>query len=251
MPNKISASKTTDGKDKNVIGKTTKRTSFMDELFGKSSKDSDPSSRNDFVIDEKYKKPEQLSQDKGDVATSKWSGPSSGLGMETGGRSRRRGNAVLSQDASTDKKSSLNVDDLFDRFAPGKENNVMEPQNVSVSSSRRNEGKQIETASSSSQLQNNLSSQQQQQQELAYANTSSDTKTSHDANMFTIQNEKLMHDQTRKMQEFERQQHEQFQRDMEDQRNILEIKQREYKVKIKLWCITFNDYNHNFSRFKE
>ena len=44
-----------------------------------------------------------------------------------------------------------------------------------------------------------------------------------------------------KMQEFERQQHEQFQRDMEDQRNILEIKQREYKVKMRLWCITFNE----------
>ena len=127
-------------------------------------------------------------------------------------------------------KSSLNVDDLFDRVTSGKDNSASESQNMTVPS-RRNESKQMEVVSSTSQLQNNLSSQQQQ--EPANANTSSDAKASNETNMFTIQNEKLMHDQTRKMQDFERQQQEQFQKDMEDQRRILELKQQEYKVRNK------------------
>ena len=218
-----------DKQDNNVIGKNSKRTSFMDDLFGKPSKES--SSTNEFTIDEKYKKSQQTSQDKGDSTTSKWSGPLSGLGMEIGGRQgRRRGNAVINQDTSLDKKSSLNVDDLFDRVASGKDNSAFESQNMTIPS-RRNESKQMEVVSSTSQLQNNLSSQQQQ--EPAYANTSSDAKASNETNMFTIQNEKLMHDQTRKMQDFERQQQEQFQKDMEDQRRILELKQQEYKVRNK------------------
>ena len=202
----------------------------MDDLFGKPSKDSGPSNSNEFVIDEKYKKPQQSSQDKVETTTSKWSGPSSGLGMEVGGRSRRRGNAVLSQDTPSDLKPSLNVDDLFDRVTSGKQNSALESQNASMPSSRRNETKQMEV-SSSSQLQiNSTSQQQQQQQELAYTNTSTNNNASTDANMFAVQNEKLMQDQSRQMQEFERQQQEQFQRDMDDQRRILEIKQQEYRV---------------------
>ena len=201
----------------------------MDDLFGKPSKDSGASNSNEFVIDEKYKKPQQTSQDKAETATSKWSGPSSGLGMEVGGRSRRRGNAVLSQDTPSDLRPSLNVDDLFDRVTSGKQNTALESQNVSMPSSRRNETKQME-ASSSSQLQINSTSQQQQQQELAYTNTSTNNNASTDANMFAFQNEKLMQDQSRQMQEFERQQQEQFQRDMDDQRRILELKQQEYRV---------------------
>ena len=200
----------------------------MDDLFGKPSKDSGPSNSNEFVIDEKYKKPQQSSQDKVETTTSKWSGPSSGLGMEVGGRSRRRGNAVLSQDPPSDLKPSLNVDDLFDRVTSGKQNSALESQNASMPSSRRNETKQMEV-SSSSQLQINSTSQQQQQ-ELAYTNTSTNNNASTDANMFAVQNEKLMQDQSRQMQEFERQQQEQFQRDMDDQRRILELKQQEYRV---------------------
>ena len=45
-----------DGQDKNVIGKRTKRTTFMDDLFGKPSKESGST---DFTLDEKYKKPSQ------------------------------------------------------------------------------------------------------------------------------------------------------------------------------------------------
>ena len=204
----------------------------MDDLFGKPTKDSVASNSNEFVIDEKYKKPQQPSQDKAEVTTSKWSGPSSGLGMEVGGRSRRRGNAVLSQDTPSDLKPSLNVDDLFDRVTSGKQNSALESQNASMPSSRRNETKQTEV-SSSSQLQINSTSQQQQQQqqqELAYTNTSTNNNASTDANMFAFQNEKLMQDQSRQMQEFERQQQEQFQRDMDDQRRILELKQQEYRV---------------------
>ena len=199
----------------------------MDDLFGKPTKDSSESNSNEFVIDEKYKKPQQPSQDKAETATSKWSGPSSGLGMEVGGRSRRRGNAVLSQDTPSDLRPSLNVDDLFDRVTSGKQNSALESQNISMPSSRRNETKQMEV-SSSSQLQNNSTSQQQQ--ELAYTNTSTNNNASTDANMFAFQNEKLMQDQSRQMQEFERQQQEQFQRDMDDQRRILELKQQEYRV---------------------
>ena len=201
----------------------------MDDLFGKPSKDLGTSNSNEFVIDEKYKKPQQPSQDKAEVTTSKWSGPSSGLGMEVGSRSRRRGNAVLSQDTPSDLKPSLNVDDLFDRVTSGKQNSALESQNASIPSSRRNETKQMEV-SSSSQLQINSTSKQQQQQELAYTNTSSNNNASTDANMFAFQNEKLMQDQSRQMQEFERQQQEQFQRDMDDQRRILELKQQEYRV---------------------
>ena len=246
-----------DGQDKNVTGKRTKRTTFMDDLFGKPSKDS---ASTDFTIDEKYKKPSQPSQDK--VPTGgKWSGASlgldSGLGEGSGGgRSRRRGNAILQSDSSVDK-TPVNVDNLFDRFTKPppqqeKENIVIgggSTSQFSVVPSRKNEvGKQIERVNvidgASSRVEENNAS-------LHYANTPSEA-LSNNTNMFAINNEKLMHDQSLKMQEFEKQQQEQFQRDMEQQRNIIELKQREYQVRVVLLvCKYYPNGNQAFRKTPE
>ena len=48
--------------------------------------------------------------------------------------------------------------------------------------------------------------------------------------MFSLNNEKLIHEHSLQMDEFESQQQRKFQQDLEEQRRILEEKQNEYKV---------------------
>ena len=201
-----------DEKDKSAIGKRTKRTTFMEDLFGKPNKDS---ASTDFTLDEKYKKPQEPPQDKL-PSGGKWSGSSfgldSGLG-DGGGRSRRRGNAILQSDASSNKTQILvNVDDIFNRVT--KPPTQLQHENIglgggptsqfSVIPLRKNEvSKQMEKINVNDGSFSRVEENNASLSSLHYANTPSET-LSNNINMFAINNEKLMHEQALKMQEFKK-----------------------------------------------
>ena len=216
----------------------------MDELFGKTNKKESDSSK--FLVDEKYKGfPETKPSDQDKPTTDgKESGSSSSV---IGGvRPRRRGNALLGEPTSSDKtiKSSSVVDDLLHRFAKtpiqnrtlqtGHEEIEQHVSSSKVSSktlTRKNEGEEIQITDylvGSSPSGNNVS-----HSTVNYANfqqTPATTSTYGDASMFSLNNEKLIHEQSLQMDEFESQQQQKFQQDLEEQRRILEKKQNEYKV---------------------
>ena len=87
----------------------------MDELFGKTSKESVASQ--DFTIGNEFKVSNKNFETEGNYASGgKWSGGSSKLNEERG-RSRRRGNAILEDSALNRPKTSVNNnDDIFERF---------------------------------------------------------------------------------------------------------------------------------------
>ena len=211
----------------------------MDELFGKTNKKESDSSK--VFVDEKYKGfPETKPSDQDKPTTDgKESGSSSSV--FGGVRPRRRGNALLGEPTSSDKaiKSSSVVDDLLHRFAKTPIQNRTpqtghEEMQQHVSSSkvslktliRKNEGEVIQITDNlvgSSLSGNNVNSANFQQPPAT-------TSTYGDANVFSLNNEKLIHEQSLQMDEFERQQQQKFQQDLEEQRRILENKQNEYKV---------------------
>ena len=217
----------------------------MEELFGKTNKKESVSST--FLVDEKYKGfPETKPSDKDQVTTDgKESGSSSSV---IGGvRPRRRVNALLGEPTSSDKKikSSSVVDDLLNRFAKSPVQNQMpqtgnEEMQEHISSSkvssktliRKNEGDEIQITDNlvgSSPLVNNAA----YSTHVNYANFQqppATTLTYGDANMFSLNNEKLIHEQSLQMDEFESQQQQKFEQDLEEQRRVLEKKQNEYRV---------------------
>ena len=211
----------------------------MDELFGKTNKKESESS--EFLVDEKYKGFPGTKPSYKDQATTDGKESGSSSSVIGGVRPRRRGNALLGEPTSSDKtiKSSSVVDDLLHRFAqtpiqnqkPQKDYEELQ-QHVSsskVSSKtliRKNEGEEIQITDNlvgSSLSGNNVNSANFQQPPAT-------TSTYGDANMFSLNNEKLIHEQSLQMDEFESQQQQKFQQDLEEQRRILENKQNEYKV---------------------
>ena len=231
--------------------KPSKRTSFMDELFGKTNKKESVSSK--FLVDEKYKGfPETKPSDKDHSTTDgKESGSSSSV---IGGvRPRRRGNALLGDSTSSDRitKSSSVVDDLLNRFAKTPIHNqtpqagheemqehVLASKVSSKTLIRKNEGDEIQITD------NIVGSSPSGKNASPYTTVNSanfqqppaTTLTYGEANMFSMNNEKLIHEQSLQMDEFESQQQQKFQQDLEEQRRILEKKQNEYKVSY--LCIT-------------
>ena len=192
----------------------------MDELFGKTSKESVASQ--DFTIGNEFKVSNKNFETEGNYASGgKWSGGSSKLNEERG-RSRRRGNAILEDSALDRPKTSVNNnDDIFERFVKPTETRteteIEKPFNTQVFASTKNdnEGKHVVEAD-----------------ESRFGTTLTDMMSTDANNMLTIHDKKLMHEQSLQMQEFEKQQQEQFQRDLKDQRRILEMKQKEYTVSI-------------------
>ena len=217
----------------------------MDELFGKTNKKESDSSK--VLVDEKYKGfPETKPSDQDKPTTDgKESGSSSSV---IGGvRPRRRGNALLGEPTSSDKtiKSSSVVDDLLHRFAKtpiqnrtlqtGHEEMQQHVSSSKVSSktlTRKNEGEEIQITDNfvgSSPSGNNVS-HSTHVNSANFQQTPATTSTYGDASMFSLNNEKLIHEQSLQMDEFESQQQQKFQHDLEEQRRILEKKQNEYKV---------------------
>ena len=217
----------------------------MDELFGKTNKKESDSSK--VFVDEKYKGfPETKPSDQDKPTTDgKESGSSSSV--FGGVRPRRRGNALLGEPTSSDKaiKSSSVVDDLLHRFAKtpiqnrtpqtGHEEMQQHVSSSKVSSktlTRKNEGEEIQITDNfvgSSPSANNVS-HSIHVNSANFQQTPATTSTYGDASMFSLNNEKLIHEQSLQMDEFESQQQQKFQQDLEEQRRILEKKQNEYKV---------------------
>ena len=215
----------------------------MDELFGKTNKKESESSKSLFA--EKYKGfPETKPSDQA-TTDGKESGSSSSL---IGGvRPRRRGNALLGEPTSSDKtiKSSSVVDDLLNRFAKTPIQNQKPQQDYEelqqqVSSSkvssktliRKNEGEELQIADNSvgSSPSGHNASHSTHVDSANFHRPPATTSTYGDANMFPLNNGKLIHEQSLQMDEFESQQQQKFQQDLEEQRRILEKKQNEYNV---------------------
>ena len=217
----------------------------MDELFGKTNKKESDSSK--VFVDEKYKGFPETKPPSQDQATTDGKDSGSSSSVIGGVRPRRRGNALLGDPTSSDKtiKSSSVVDDLLYRFAKTpiqnqKPQKHYEELQEHVSSSKvssktligKNEGDEIQItdnfvglspSGNNASLYTNVNSANFQQPPAT-------TSTYGDASMFSLNNEKLIHEQSLQMDEFERQQQQKFQQDLEEQRRILENKQNEYKV---------------------
>lgn len=217
----------------------------MDELFGKTNKKESDSSK--LLVDEKYKGFPETKPPSQDQATTDGKDSGSSSSVIGGVRPRRRGNALLGDPTSSDKtiKSSSVVDDLLHRFAktpiqnqkPQKDYEEMQ-QHVSSSKvssktlTRKNEGEEIQITDNfvGSSPSGNNASLYTHVNSANFQQTPATNSTYGDANMFSLNNEKLIHEHSLQMDEFESQQQRKFQQDLEEQRRILEEKQNEYKV---------------------